>query len=149
MSEKKIRRLAAIMFTDIAGYTRLMQESEAQANVLRQRHRAVFERYHEQFNGEILQYYGDGTLSIFDSCVDALNCAVDIQKELQKTPKVPLRIGIHLGDIVKSESDVYGDGVNVAARVESLGVPFAILISKDVKKQVKNHDIEVNGSARD
>ena len=138
-----MRRLAAIMFTDIAGYTRIMQESEARASQLRQRHRAVFERYHEQFNGEILQYYGDGTLSIFDSCVDALNCAVDIQQELQKPPKVPLRIGIHLGDIVRTESDVYGDGVNIAARVESLGIPYAVLISDDVRKQVKNHEIEV------
>ncbi len=142
MSEKKTRRLAAIMFTDIAGYTRLMQESEARANQLRQRHREVFERYHGQFNGEILQYYGDGTLSIFDSCVDAVRCAIAMQRELQVEPAVPLRIGIHLGDIVKSESDIYGDGVNLAARVESLGVPYAVLISEDVRKQVKNQEIE-------
>ena len=142
MSEKRTRRLAAIMFTDIAGYTRLMQESEARANQLRQRHREVFEHYHRQFNGEILQYYGDGTLSIFDSCVEGVQCAIAMQRELQNEPTVPLRIGIHLGDIVKSDSDIYGDGVNLAARVESLGVPHAVLISEDVQKQVKNHEID-------
>ena len=142
VSEKKTRRLAAIMFTDIAGYTRLMQESEARANQLRQRHREVFEHHHGQYRGEILQYYGDGTLSIFDSCVDAVQCAIAMQQDLQSEPAVPLRIGIHLGDIVKSENDIYGDGVNLAARVESLGVPHAVLISEDVRKQVKNHEID-------
>jgi hypothetical protein len=142
MPEKKTRRLAAIMFTDIAGYTQLMQESEARAYEVRKRHREVFERYHELFHGQILQYYGDGTLSIFDSCVDAVQCATAMQQELHREPAVPLRIGIHLGDIVKSGSDVYGDGVNLAARVESLGVPHAVLISEDVQKQVKNHEID-------
>ncbi len=138
----KTRRLAAIMFTDIAGYTQLMQKSEALANKIRQRHREVFERHHQQFNGEILQYYGDGTLSIFQSCVDAVHCAIAMQHELQQQPTVPLRIGVHLGDIVKSDSDVYGDGVNVAARVESLGLPGAVLISDEVRKQIKNQEID-------
>ncbi len=142
MSEKKIRRLAAIMFTDIAGYTRLMQESEARAAEIRSRHREVFRYYHDQFNGQILQYYGDGTLSIFDSCVDATRCAILMQKDLQKDPVVPLRIGIHLGDIVKDQEDIYGDGVNIAARIESLGVPGAVLLSGEVHKQLGNQEIE-------
>ena len=142
VSEIKTRRLAAIMFTDIAGYTQLMQQSEALANNIRQRHRAVFERYHLQFKGEILQYFGDGTLSIFQSCVDAVLCAIAMQQELQQQPAVPLRIGVHLGDIVKSNTDVYGDGVNIAARVESLGLPGAILISDEVRKQIKNQEID-------
>lgn len=141
MPENKTRRLAAIMFTDIAGYTRLMQESEAHANQIRERHREVFQRCHGQFNGEILQYYGDGTLSIFDSCVDAVRCAVRMQQALQETPVVPLRIGIHLGDVIRTDSDVFGDGVNVAARVENLSVPHAILISEDVQKQIQNQGI--------
>ena len=65
MSEKKTRRLAAIMFTDIAGYTKLMQESEERAIQVRNRHREIFDKFHRQSNGKILQYYGDGTLSIF------------------------------------------------------------------------------------
>ena len=142
------RRLAAIMFTDIAGYTRLMQESEARASQIRNRHREAFEYFHEQFKGQILQYYGDGTLSIFDSCVDAVKCAIAIQQELQKPPSVPLRIGIHLGDIVKTETDIYGDGVNVASRVESLGIPKTVLISDEVLKQIKNQEIDTVSMGR-
>ncbi|MEL6653116.1 MAG: adenylate/guanylate cyclase domain-containing protein, partial [Bacteroidota bacterium] len=91
------RRLAAIMFTDIVGYTAMMQENEAHAVSVRQRHREVFERLHEQYQGTILQYYGDGTLSIFDSAVAATQCAIDMQLAFQEEPPVPLRIGIHTG----------------------------------------------------
>ena len=136
------RRLAAIMFTDIVGYSRMMQESEQKATQIRKRHREVFEQSHGQFQGQILQYYGDGTLSIFDSCVQAVQCAIDIQQHLQQEPRVPLRIGIHLGDIVQDESDILGDGVNVAARIESLGIPGSVLISGEVQKQVHNHGIQ-------
>ncbi len=136
------RRLAAIMFTDIVGYTLLMQESESGAANIRDRHRKVFEQFHKTYHGTILQYYGDGTLSIFDSSVDAVHCAIAIQQELQSVPIVPLRIGIHMGDIVVEEKDVYGDGVNVASRVESMGVPGSVLFSEDVQKQVKNQEID-------
>ena len=77
------RSLAAIMFTDIQGYTSLMQRDEARAIILRKRHREVFERFHAQFEGEILQYYGDGTLSVFNSSVQAVQCAIAIQQELK------------------------------------------------------------------
>jgi adenylate cyclase len=142
------RKLAAIMFTDIAGYTRLMQESEDRANQLRERHRQVFEHFHNLYQGNVLQYYGDGTLSIFDSCVEAVRCAIDLQRELRKTPAVPLRIGIHLGDIVLAQNDVYGDGVSVASRVESLGVPGAVLISGEVRRQIKNQEVETVSMGR-
>lgn len=141
MNTSSTRRLAAIMFTDIAGYTRLMQEDEARAIQLRARHRQIFEQYHAHYHGKILQYYGDGTLSIFDSSVDAVNCAIAIQQNLQAAPVVPLRIGIHLGDIIVKESEVFGDGVNVASRVESLSVPGAILLSEDIQRQLKNQPI--------
>lgn len=136
------RRLAAIMFTDIAGYTKIMEESEAKASEIRQLHRAGFERNHQKFGGEILQYYGDGTLSIFNSSVEAVECAISMQSEFNRSAKVPLRIGIHMGDISISESDVVGNGVNIASRVESMGIPGAVLISEDIQKQVKNHGIE-------
>ncbi|MEM6630299.1 MAG: adenylate/guanylate cyclase domain-containing protein [Bacteroidota bacterium] len=134
----KTRRLAAIMFTDIAGYTAMMQEDEARALTARERHREVFKRTHAAFNGKILQYYGDGTLSIFDSAIDAANCAVAIQQELQEEPTVPLRIGIHTGDIVYTEEEAIGDGVNVASRIESLAVPGSIMISEKVYDYIKN-----------
>lgn len=138
-SNKPERRLAAIMFTDIVGYTAMMHENEQTAAAVRQRHRHVFEREHQRCNGEVLQYYGDGTLSIFKSAVEAVNCATAMQQQFQTGQVVPLRIGIHLGDIVFDENEVYGDGVNLASRVESMGVPGCIMISDKLEFAVKNH----------
>jgi TolB-like protein/class 3 adenylate cyclase/AraC-like DNA-binding protein/Tfp pilus assembly protein PilF len=138
-SRKKHRRLAAIMFTDIVGYTAIMQQSEEAAAALRARHREVFEREHGLHSGEILQYFGDGTLSVFQSGVDAVECALAIQLALNKKPPVPLRIGLHLGDIVFDGTDIFGDGVNLASRIESLGVAGAILLSAKLNGELKNH----------
>lgn len=136
---KRQRRLAAIMFTDIVGYSAMMQKDEVITSRLRNRHREVFTRLTEKYDGEILQYYGDGTLSIFYSTAAAVECAVDIQRELKQDPKVPLRIGIHTGDITFSDEDVFGDGVNIASRVESLCVPGGIFITGKVYDDIKNH----------
>ena len=136
---KRQRRLAAIMFTDIVGYSAMMQKDEVITSRLRNRHREVFTRLTEQYDGEILQYYGDGTLSIFYSTAAAVECAVDIQRELKQDPKVPLRIGIHTGDITFSDEDVFGDGVNIASRVESLCVPGGIFVTGKVYDDIKNH----------
>ncbi len=135
----KTRRLAAIMFTDIVGYTALMQDDEATAVKARARHREVFEKEHKLHQGEILQYYGDGTLSVFQSAVEAVKCAIVIQRELQKGDEVPMRIGLHLGDIVFDGTEVYGDGVNLASRIESMGIAGSILLSGRVNKELKNH----------
>ena len=94
------RQLAAIMFTDIAGYTALMQQDEEKAVKVRKRHRKVFEATTAKFNGKILQYYGDGTLSIFNSAIDSVMCGIEMQEEFQQWPQIPVRIGIHLGDII-------------------------------------------------
>ena len=126
------RRLAAIMFTDIVGYTAMMHQDEARAAAVRQQHREVFQIEHERCHGEILQYYGDGTLSIFKSAVEAVECAIAMQGAFQSGINVPLRIGIHLGDIVFEQDDVYGNGVNLASRIESLGIPGCVLISDKV-----------------
>lgn len=135
-----LRKLASIMFTDIVGYTKLMQTSESAAIKLRNRHREVFDSLHESFRGRIIQYYGDGTMSIFDSAADAVRCAIEIQRALRQEPKVPLRIGIHLGDILLSDTDIIGNSVNLAARVESLGVAGAVLVSNKVMEEIKNQD---------
>ena len=129
------RRLAAIMFTDIAGYTAMMQQNEARAIELRQRHREVFERQHAAHRGQIIQYYGDGTLSVFDSAVDAAACAVAMQREFALPPEVPLRIGIHSGDILISETEVIGDGVNLASRVESMAEVGSVLVTSPCSVQ--------------
>lgn len=138
MNEKKNRRLAAIMFTDIVGYTALMQQDEKVAVEVRTHHRQVFQDLHAQHDGTILQYYGDGTLSVFQSAVEAVECAMGIQQELQQGLVVPLRIGIDLGDIVFDGTEVYGDGVNQASRIESMGVPGAILVSDTLNEELHN-----------
>ena len=90
-----VRKLAAIMFTDMVGFTSLMQTDEKTGLQKRARHKEVIENTHKKYNGEIVQYFGDGTLSIFTNSVDAVKCAVDIQKDLKNPIEVPLRIGIH------------------------------------------------------
>lgn len=134
------RQLAAIMFTDIVGYTAMMHSDERNAATVRQRHRDVFQQEHVRYNGEILQYYGDGTLSIFKSSVEAVECGISMQQQFKVGIEVPLRIGLHLGDIVCHENEVYGDGVNLASRVESAGVPGCILISDKLQYSIKNHN---------
>jgi adenylate cyclase len=132
------RQLAAIMFTDIAGYTAMMQENEPAARALRERQRDVLEEYIPRHNGKILQTFGDGTLSVFNSAIDAVNCAVMLQLELQTGKAVPLRVGIHIGDVTYDDRDIYGDGVNVASRIESISTAGAVLVSDKVYDEIKN-----------
>jgi len=134
------RQLAAIMFADMTGYTAMMQDDERRAMILRDRQRHVLETLIPAYNGKIIQYFGDGTLSLFGSAFDAVRSAVNIQQELQKEPKVSLRIGIHSGDISYDKDGIYGDSVNLAARIEALSVPGAVLISDKVFDEVKNQD---------
>jgi adenylate cyclase len=139
MKERKKRQLAAIMFTDIVEYTALMQGNEKVAASTRARHREVFQQQHNLYQGEIIQYYGDGTLSVFKSALEAVTCAIEIQNLLQEGDPVPLRIGLHLGDIVFDHTEVYGDGVNFASRIESLGSAGTILLSEKINDELKNH----------
>jgi TolB-like protein/Tfp pilus assembly protein PilF len=134
-----MRQLAAIMFSDMTGYTALMQENEVLAKDKRKRLKAVLEKSVPEYHGKILQYYGDGALTIFNSAIDSVNCAVEIQQTLQQDPKVEVRIGIHTGDISIEDESIYGDGVNLASRIESLAVPGSIFISEKVFDEIKNH----------
>ncbi|HXR81159.1 MAG TPA: adenylate/guanylate cyclase domain-containing protein, partial [Saprospiraceae bacterium] len=110
------RILAAVMFADMTGFTAMMQEDEHKAKSHRDRMRQVLEKFIPQHQGRIIQYYGDGTLSIFSSAIESVKCAIDIQQELQREPKVLLRIGLHSGDVVVEQDDIYGDSVNIASR---------------------------------
>lgn len=135
---KRLRQLAAIMFTDIQGYTALMQHDEEKAIQYRSKHRNLFNSTTKKYKGRILQYYGDGTLSIFHSAIDAVKCAIEMQLGFQKAPAIPVRIGLHTGDIILSEDEIIGDSVNVAARMESLAVPGSVFISDKVYDEIKN-----------
>lgn len=132
------RQLSAIMFTDLAGYTAMMQKDEFNAKGIRDRHRLILEREIAANDGKILQYYGDGALSIFNSTISASNAAVSIQNASIEQD-IPLRIGIHSGDIVVDDEGVYGDGVNIASRIESFSVPGSVMISDKVYDDIKNH----------
>lgn len=127
------------MFTDISGFSAMMQQDETYARTILDRHREVIQATHGRYDGEILQYFGDGTLSIFDSAVSAVECAVDMQLDFRKEPEVPLRIGIHTGDITYDENGAYGDGVNVASRVENLCEKGAVYMTAKVYDDIKNH----------
>ncbi len=136
----RTRKLAAIMFTDIQGYTALMQQSEARAVELRDKHRQVFEAITQQYKGQIINYYGDGTLSIFDSAIEAINCGYELQLLFLEEPKIPVRIGIHMGDIIVTDDDIIGDSVNIASRIEALATAGSVLFSEKVKAEIRNQD---------
>lgn len=133
------RRLTAIMFADIAGYTAMMQRNEKDGLEKVHRFSEVMEAQASANNGEILEFRGDGCLAVFNSAVEAMHAAKAIQESLKEEPKVPLRIGIHIGDIVFTDGNIYGDGVNLASRVESMGVPGSILVTERVIHDVKSH----------
>jgi class 3 adenylate cyclase len=139
MEGKFKRRLAAIVFTDIVGYTHLMHINEDRALQLRSRHRDILIALHEKYDGQVLQFFGDGTLSIFNSSVNAVECSVEMQIEYKKDPEVPVRIGIHTGDISFDGIDAFGDGLNVAARIEPICEPGGVFISERVFEDIRNH----------
>lgn len=126
------RQLAAIMFTDISGYTLLMAEDEKRALDVVTKNRDIQQRIVDKHQGTMLKEMGDGTLSSFPSTINAVHCAIEIQNQLKDTPDYKLRIGIHLGDVVFTSTDVYGDGVNIAARLEPTAIPGGISISGQV-----------------
>ncbi len=133
------RQLAAIMFSDIVGYTAMMQADEEKAVKVIKHYNATLERLVNQFKGKVLNYYGDGTLCIFNSATEAVYCSLEIQKELKNEPLVPLRIGLHIGEVFFEDSKALGDGVNVASRVQSLGQENTILISAEIHDKIKNN----------
>jgi len=132
------RKLAAILFADIVGYTSLMQKDEAQANLLLEKFHQTLKEKVSFHKGQIINNYGDGCVCTFDSAVDAMNCAKEVQSIFQNEPIVPVRIGLHSGDVMFKENNVYGDSVNIASRIESLGVAGAVLFSKQIKRHISN-----------
>ncbi|WP_046367161.1 adenylate/guanylate cyclase domain-containing protein [Flavihumibacter petaseus] len=133
-----MRKLAAILFADMTGYTQLVQENEGLARDKRKKLKEVMEVKVRDFHGEVLQYYGDGCLVIFPSATESVLCAIEIQQQLRKEPEVPVRIGIHTGDVSIEDDAIYGEGVNLASRIETLAVPGGIFISEKVYDEIHN-----------
>ena len=139
MSTSKNRRLAAILFADIVGYTALMQKDEAQAATIIRHFQQQLEKEVIAHNGQIVNFYGDGALCTFQIPIDAVRCAMDLQTIFQKEPNVPVRIGIHSGTVTYEGEKIFGDSVNITSRIESMGVAGGILLSKKVRDEVKNN----------
>ena len=137
MSEP-FHQLAAILFADIVGYSAMMQEDE-QAAVEKVNHfREVLEIIAGELNGKIIQYYGDGSLVLFSSSTDAAEFAKLLQADLVEEPRVPVRIGIHMGDVLLHHNNVFGDVVNIASRIQALAPPGGIYISEMVYRNIVN-----------
>jgi TolB-like protein/class 3 adenylate cyclase len=146
MAEARVeRRLAAILAADVAGYSRLMgNDEEGTLAALKTYRRELIDPKVAEHRGRIVKTTGDGVLVEFASAVDATRCAVEIQRAMAERSavipedrRVEFRIGINVGDIIIDESDIYGDGVNIAARVESLARPGAICLSENAYNQIK------------
>ena len=131
-------QLAAILFADIVGYTAMMQENEELAVEKVNRFREVVELVAEELNGKIVQYYGDGSLLLFQSSTDAAEFAKLLQEDLYNEPQVPVRIGIHMGDVLVHAGNIFGDVVNIAARIQSLAPAGGVYISEVVYRNIAN-----------
>lgn len=137
MSEGIQRRLAAILAADVVGYSRLMGEDEsATLAALRNLRTQVFGPTVASYNGAIVKSMGDGWLVAFNSAADAVNCAIEIQETLSDQQTIELRTGIHVGDITHEDEDVYGDGVNIAARLQEKAEPGTVVISETARRSI-------------
>jgi len=136
------RQLAAIMFTDIVGYTALMGSHEQKAFEFLKKNRQIQKPVIEQFNGKFIKELGDGILASFNTVTDAVYAAIKIQEECNAAKDFHLRIGIHLGEVLFENDDVFGDGVNIASRIQSAATPGSIYVSESVYSNISNkHDI--------
>jgi len=145
MSVDEQRKLAAIMFTDMVGYSALSQRDEKLAQELLEEHRRLLREIFPRFNGTEIKTIGDAFLVEFGSALEAAQCAIEIQRTLAKRDadapadrQIQVRIGVHIGDVVHRGGDVYGDGVNIASRIEPVAGPGGICVSMDVERQIRN-----------
>src|ERR1700751_4851890 len=139
------RKLAAIMFTDMVGYSALSQRDDKLALELLEEHRRLLREIFPRFNGTEIKTIGDAFLVEFGSALEAAQCAIEIQRMLAHRDddapsdrQIQVLIGVHIGDVVHRGGDVYGDGVNIASRIEPVAGPGGICVSMDVERQIRN-----------
>jgi class 3 adenylate cyclase len=140
------RRLAAIFAVDVAGYSRLMEADEERTHERLKRHfRELFQPKMTEHRGRIVKNTGDGLLAEFSSVVDAVRCAVELQQAMRdrdlgtaEDKRITFRVGVNIGDVIAEDDDIYGDGVNIAARLEALAEPGGICISRTVRDQIRD-----------
>ena len=144
MDNRLPRKLAAVLYADVAGYSKLTGDDEDATHKTLSEYLDLIAQIVESRRGKVLHYAGDAVLAMFEAVVDAVSCATEIQKNLftrnaalPDQRKVLFRIGVNLGDIIEDRGDIYGDGVNVAARLESLAIPGGICVSSAVYEQIK------------
>jgi len=140
------RKLAAVLAADVVGYSRMMADDEVATLAALTHHREeLIAPLVSEHRGRVVKLMGDGLLAEFASVVDAVQCAIAVQRgmsdrnlDVSEARRVTLRIGINIGDIITRDQDIYGDGVNIAARLEALAEPGGILVSGDTYRQVRN-----------
>ena len=132
------RHLAAIMFTDIVGYTAFMEQDEKKALEVLKKNLGIHHSVINEFKGRLIKELGDGILASFSTVSDALNAAIKIQNQCNATNEFKLRISIHQGEVLFENGDIFGDAVNLASRIQTLGIPGSILFSKKVTDEIKN-----------
>jgi len=134
----QLRQLAAIMFTDIVGYTALMGNDEQKAFELLRKNREIHKPVIEEFGGQWIKELGDGVMASFTSVSSAVYAAIKIQELCDQANIYKLRIGIHQGEVIFEDDDVFGDAVNIAARIQAMASPASIFISESVQRDVSN-----------
>lgn len=137
---QQTRQLAAILFADIQGYTAMMQKDEAHAMLLKDKFKNKLESELQSHGGRLIKFSGDGALCSFRSAYEAVKAAISTQLHMLQDPIIPIRMGIHQADVVFDDVDVYGDGVNIASRLESMAEPGSIFVSGKVIDDIKNHN---------
>jgi class 3 adenylate cyclase len=132
------RHLAAILFTGMHGGVAPAEANQPESNQWRKRYHDILTSYHKVFDGQIANFYGNGSVSLFECTLDAVRCARAMQKVFQQLGKANVRIGIHVGEVTVEQEDVSGASVNLAARIQDLGVPGSVLFSDIVYAQIRN-----------
>lgn len=137
---QKDRQLASILFTDIVGFTAMMGADEDGTLLALDRNRSIQKRLIRKYRGKWMKEMGDGGMAIFYTASEAMQCAIKIQEEIQAKEKFKVSMGIHVSEILFTEKDIFGDGVNVASRIASLAGANEICISKTVFENIRNRE---------